>query len=436
MTDYDDSLLPPIPDILTADPDSELIREQRKILAQLERQRLKQARDKEKKEKKERAKKDAGNQKSRDQKNESSSQQPKENGDRQSKENGNQQSKENDNQQSASNHLNKESRDQQLSGPTRSNSLDSESGMSNKFFKSRGQTSPPPVAQSKTPAIDRKSSTEEEPECVFVDSETSNMDSTLELTKTPGRNGSRSSLGTDLSANSSVKIQLDSSTENEPLEQRSDPPAEKPQNATQRSRSSLDSQAKQTGRSIDKTPPKTKSSKNVEMNDAKNGEVNDEMKSTERGAKAVEKESNGEVTEKEERRKKKNERKAEETREETGDRAKRREAKESQSNQKENVKKSTRKDAKEAAMDQTTSDEQPAKARPKRSVETQSVEPASSETPQSKRRRTCTLKDDPLRFVKPVNTNTTPALGIRIGLSRRVSVKSSLHPELYKDLKE
>lgn len=403
MTDYDDSLMPAIDEILTADANSEFMREQKKLFAQLERQRVKQARDQAKKESKEQAKKRGKDQ------------------------------------------TKKEERDQRPSGSTRGNSLDS-SSESNKFFKSKGKRdSPPSVESARSIAMNRKSSTEEELECVFGDSETSNMDSTLDRSKTPGKNGSRSSLGTDLSANSSVKIQLDSSTENEPPAKRTGEPVKQPesQNSTKSIRSSqvLDAEAKQAGRSIDKqTLVETKSAEAKSV----------EMKSAERGPdkQVAEKAVDGEVTggeealKKEEKGKKKAERKMKETvrREEASDRAKLRgeemrskeNEKSSQSNQ--NAKKSTDK-AKpketDGAMDQTESGGQLAKARPKRGVEIRSVEPSSSETPQSKRRRTCTLKDDPLRFVKPVNT---PILGLRVGLSRRVSVKSSLHPEIYQDL--
>ena len=83
--------------------------------------------------------------------------------------------------------------------------------------------------------------------------------------------------------------------------------------------------------------------------------------------------------------------------------------------------------------------ESPSSGRPKRELSRSASKQSASKQPASKepaavtleplsKRRKCTLANDPLKFVQPVNT---PAIGLRLGLSRRRSVKSSLHPELY-----
>lgn len=83
--------------------------------------------------------------------------------------------------------------------------------------------------------------------------------------------------------------------------------------------------------------------------------------------------------------------------------------------------------------------ESPSSGRPKRELSRSASKQSASKQSASKqpaavtpeplsKRRKCTLANDPLKFVQPVNT---PAIGLRLGLSRRRSVKSSLHPELY-----
>ena len=50
------------------------------------------------------------------------------------------------------------------------------------------------------------------------------------------------------------------------------------------------------------------------------------------------------------------------------------------------------------------------------------------ESSNKRSKRSCTLKNDPLQYIKtPVNT---PLIGLKLGLSRRASIKQPLHPEL------
>lgn len=68
------------------------------------------------------------------------------------------------------------------------------------------------------------------------------------------------------------------------------------------------------------------------------------------------------------------------------------------------------------------------KSRPKRES-SKLTAPVETPEPLNKKRK-CTMINDPLRFVKPVCT--PPTIGLKLGLSRRASIKSSLHPELFK----
>lgn len=73
--------------------------------------------------------------------------------------------------------------------------------------------------------------------------------------------------------------------------------------------------------------------------------------------------------------------------------------------------------------------ESPSSGRPKRELSRSASKQPAVNTPEPlSKRRKCTMANDPLQFVKPVDT---PVIGIRLGLSRRRSVKSSLHPELF-----
>lgn len=448
--------MPPIDEILGADVDSEFIREQKKMLARIERQKQKELKDKEKKESKRLSKSTRDNAMSTKNSGSSSRQEP----------NGN----------------------------------SNESGSSNKFFKSKtNQGSPPakippsnsppsnsPPAQSPVhpvrPKLDdtHRKSSEEVIECVFGDSDSSHLNSTLDRSKTPAKNDSRSSLATDLSANSSVKIQLDSSTENESPQKRSEPEKKLPgstgsagQTHADHNKSNdhaIDGKSVTDTRSSQKKESQTKNQMKSSQTNGSQTKNNQKLDSQTNGSQTKSVETGKQVVANEDRHKEKktneNEKKKDKkmAKEDATDRVQRMETepsenksketgsaeKKSKENRKANLKENAKQAGKEApsskeasgketggkeastkesqAIEQT---EQPAKARPKRGIENRSSEPAVSETPLSKRRRTCTLKDDPLRFVKPVST---PTIGVRVGLSRRKSVKTSLHPEVYKDL--
>lgn len=413
MADYDDHLMPPIDDMLTADADSEFIREQKKIYARLQRQN----------EAKEKAKKENRNKRS------------------------SKNSKDSSSESGPSNKFFKSKTKQESPSPVRSSRIETKASAA-ETKASRTESSRPETTETHRKSLERKSSTEDAIECVFSDSDSSHLNSTLDRSKTLAKNDSstRSSLAADLSANSSasIKVQLDGSAEsNESPTKSSEPeksgePEKRSQNSTKSAR--LD-QSKQTDHSMDvKQSNEMKSQAKSQTN---GGTTNGSQAKNEVNSNQTKCQANGSQiksveTEKAIANEAKKDRKTSDRSEEvTADKMTRKDAADRvEETQKETLKgtklkenlKSNSKE-KQPVKESMDQQEQLTKVRPKREI--RSTEPPAEEFQLIKRRRTCTLKDDPLQFVKPVNT---PTLGVRVGLSRRISVKSSLHPELLKDL--